>query len=316
MPSFDPASLSSLSGKVYLVTGGNAGIGYETILHLARKDAKVYMGCRSSTKGNAAIASIHGLVPHADVQLLILDHMDLTSVVSAANELKTKENRLHGLVNNAGIMAVPFETSKDGYESQWQTNYLAHFLLTHHLLPLMLATAKVSTPGDVRIVNVTSGGHATFAPRAGIDFEDTNQTRGGVWSRYGQSKLANVLHAKELNRFYGPDGTKKSEGQIWTAAVHPGHIYTDLSKNAQFAGPLSKPVAATLNCLGVFIPADKGSFTSVFCAASQDMKADMSGEYFVPLGKVGKPSKHANNPDMAEKLWQWTEAEFSKKNFM
>ncbi|KAE8453141.1 hypothetical protein EG329_011208 [Mollisiaceae sp. DMI_Dod_QoI] len=242
--------------------------------------------------------------------------MNLSSVVSAVKEFASKETKLHGLVNNAGIMAVPFEKSKDGFESQWQTNFLAHFLLTHHLLPTMLTTARVSKPGDVRIVNVTSGGHARFAPKMGIDFEDTNQERGGVWTRYGQSKLANILHAKELNRLYGPNGIKKSEGEIWSVAVHPGNIYTDLSKNAQFAGPLSRPFVATLNLLGVFIPADQGAFTSVFCAASKKMKAEMSGEYFVPLGKIGKPSKHAGNMDMAKKLWQWTEAELGRKELL
>lgn len=242
--------------------------------------------------------------------------MDLSSVISAAKEFSSKESKLHGLINNAGIMAVPFEKSKDGYESQWQTNYLAHFLLTHHLLPILLATARVSKPGDVRIVNVSSGGHAHFASKTGINFEDVNQENGGVWTRYGQSKLANILHAKELNRLYGPNGTNKSEGELWCVALHPGNIYTDLSKNAQFAGPLSRPLAATLNFLGVFIPADQGAFTTVFCAASLDMKAEMSGQYFVPLGKVGKPSRQARDMDTAKKLWQWTEAEFGKKQLI
>lgn len=242
--------------------------------------------------------------------------MNLSSVVSAAKEFARKETKLHCLINNAGIMAVLFEKSKDGYESQWQTNYLAHFLLAHHLLPILLATARVSKPGDVRIVNVTSGGHARFAPKVGIDFEDINQENGGPWSRYGQSKLANILHAKELNRLNGPKGIKKSEGEVWCVALHPGVIYTDLSKNAQYAGPLSRPVAATLNLLGVFISADKGAFTTAFCAASPDMKAEMSGEYFVPLGKVGRPSKQAMDMDMAKKLWQWTEAEFGKKQLL
>src|SRR6187402_709914 len=118
MSLFNPSSLPDLSNKVFLVTGGNAGIGFQTILHLVRKNAKVYMGCRSATKGTAAIASIRELVPNANIHLLILDHMNLSSVVSAAKEFASKEPKLHGLINNAGIMAVPFEKSKDGWESQ------------------------------------------------------------------------------------------------------------------------------------------------------------------------------------------------------
>lgn len=122
MPEFDPSSLPDLTGRVYLVTGGNAGIGLETVRFLALKNATVYMGCRSPAKGNASIASIKAAYPNAKINLLILDHMKMSSVVSAAKELITKEKKLHGLINNAGIMAVPFEKSQDGYESQWQTN--------------------------------------------------------------------------------------------------------------------------------------------------------------------------------------------------
>lgn len=314
---FNPSTLPSLSGKVFLITGANAGIGYQTALHLARAGATVYMGCRSTSRGSSAIESIRSLVPSAKLHLLLIDHMSLSSVVSATNELKQKEGKLHGLINNAGIMAVPFEKSKDGWESQWQTNFLSHWLLTQHLLPLLRATAKASQPGEVRIVNVTSGGH-TFAPKVGIDFEDINQERGGVWSRYGQSKLANILHAKELNKMYGPGSevARKGDGEIWTAAVHSGNVYSDLSKNAKFLGPLSAMFPPVLNLFGAFIPADRGAYASVFCASSQAMKAEVSGEYFVPLGKVGKPSKHAQNMEIAEKLWQWTEDEMKGKGYL
>jgi NAD(P)-dependent dehydrogenase (short-subunit alcohol dehydrogenase family) len=315
MSNFDPASLPDLSRKVYLVTGGNAGIGFETVRFLALKNATVYIGCRAPAKGNAAIAAIKAQVPTAKLHLLILDHMDLSSVVSAAKELTTKEKQLHGLINNAGIMAVPFAKSRDGYESQWQTNYLAHALLTHHLLPLLLSTARASKPGDVRIVNVSSMGH-NFAPKGGIDFADINQEKGSLWTRYGQSKLGNVLNAKELNRLYGPNGIKKDEGEIWSMALHPGNIYTDLNKNARFAGPLSGAVAKLLNAFGAYIPADKGAYTNVYCAASEKLSSQMSGQYFVPLGKLGKASKFANNAQLAEKLWAWTEKEFELKGLL
>jgi NAD(P)-dependent dehydrogenase (short-subunit alcohol dehydrogenase family) len=315
MSNFDPSSPPDLSEKVYLVTGGNAGIGCETVRFLAAKNATVYMGCRSPEKGNAAIASIKSRVPTATIHLLILDHMNLSSVVSAAKELATKEERLHGLINNAGIMAVPFAKSQDGYESQWQTNYLAHALLTHHLLPLLLSTARTSQPGGVRIINISSMGH-NFAPKKGIDFADINQEKGSIWTRYGQSKLGNILNATELNHLYGPKGIKKAEGEIWSMALHPGSIYTDLNKNARFAGPVSGIVAKTLNALGVYIPVDEGAYTSVYCATSEAVRPEMSGDYFIPFGKLSKASKSARDAELAQKLWVWTEKEFERKGLL
>lgn len=276
MPTFTPSSLLDLTGKVYLITGGNAGIGYETITQLARKNATVWMGVRSKAKGEAAIASIQVLVPGASIQLLLLDHMDLASIVVAAKEFRSKSPKLHCLINNAGIMVVPFEETKDGHESQWQTNYLAHWVLTHHVLPTLLANVKVSQPGDVRIVNITSVGHNLFAPEVGIDFEDINQLKGGEWSRYGQSKLGNILHVKGLTSLYGPNGSDNSAGEIWSMAVHPGNIYTNLNNNAAY---LSRFVAPVLNFLRVYIPVDQGASTQLFCAASQNLQSGMSGEY-------------------------------------
>lgn len=109
-----------------------------------------------------------------------------------------------------------------------QTNYLAHWLLTKHLLPLLLSTAALCPEGTVRVTNVSSVGHKLLAPPTGIDFADINQTKGGPWSRYGQSKLANILHTKELLLRYGPGGSELSAGDapIWTASVHPGNFDT------------------------------------------------------------------------------------------
>jgi NAD(P)-dependent dehydrogenase (short-subunit alcohol dehydrogenase family) len=109
-----------------------------------------------------------------------------------------------------------------------QTNYISHWLLTYHILPLLQQTAKTASRGDVRVVNLSSVGHMIFAPSSGIAFEDMSQLKGGPWSRYGQSKVANILHTRELNRRYGPlskyDGNKV--GEIWTASVHPGTVTT------------------------------------------------------------------------------------------
>ncbi|RFU29460.1 hypothetical protein B7463_g6862, partial [Scytalidium lignicola] len=312
-------TLPDLSGKVYIVTGGNAGIGQQTVFQLAQKNARVYIGCRSAAKGEAAIKSIRQQLPNADLRILVLDHMDLSSVVHAANELKHKETKLHGLINNAGIMAVPFEISKkDGYESQWQTNYLAHWLLTYHLLPLLLSTSREEQKsGSVRLVDVTSMGHAISPPKMGIDFNDINLTKGTPFSRYSMSKLGNILHAKYLNTLYGPVRTQKDEaGEMWTAAVHPGNVYTNLNFNASGMIPFPKLMARTFKVLGVYIPVEDAAYSSVFCIASEGFKKEMSGEYFVPVAKIGKASAHATDAELAKKLWDWTVEEMGKKGLI
>ncbi|KAM0421182.1 hypothetical protein ACHAPT_011074 [Fusarium lateritium] len=230
MPSsnFSPDSLPDLTSRVYLVTGGNAGIGKSTVVALASRGAKVYMGARSEAKATATIAEIKSQLPSAQILFLPLDLSSFKSVVSAATKLCNDETSLHGLINNAGIMGVPFSFTEDGYEIQFQTNYLSHWLLTFHLLPLLQSTASKSPKDTVRVVNVTSDGHVRFPPKGGIDFSNPSLEKENAMTRYGQSKLANILHATQLHAIYGPtqkgDGT--GQGTICTAAVHPGHIDT------------------------------------------------------------------------------------------
>jgi NAD(P)-dependent dehydrogenase (short-subunit alcohol dehydrogenase family) len=181
---FNPSTLPSLSGRTYIVTGGNAGIGKFTVSHLAEHGARVYLGARSGKKAAQTIREIKQTVPNADLHVLKMDLMDLQSVRAAAQTFLSKEPELHGLVNNAGIMTTPFEMTKDNYEAQWQTNYMSHWLLTYLLLLKIRTTAGKFLPRDVRIVSLSSMGHKS-APSRGIDFEDINPKKGGIWSRYG-----------------------------------------------------------------------------------------------------------------------------------
>ncbi|KAJ5587534.1 uncharacterized protein N7459_003299 [Penicillium hispanicum] len=222
---FSADSLPDLSGRVYLVTGGNAGIGKATVVGLASRGARVWMGTRNETKALTAIDEIKAQLPSANIQFLKINLSSLASVVSAAKELRRRETILHGLVNNAGVMGVPFALTADGYDIQLQTNYIAHWLLTHYLLPLLTANSAAGV--TCRIVNVTSDGHAAFPPKSGIEFADINLGTKSAMMRYGQTKLANVLHAKELHRRYGPkNAAHVSQRHIIVAAVHPGHIDT------------------------------------------------------------------------------------------
>ncbi|KAK4549837.1 hypothetical protein LTR36_005138 [Oleoguttula mirabilis] len=307
---FHPNTLPDLEGKVFIVTGGNAGIGYYTVAHLAEHGAHIYMCARSSKKGTAAIDNIKRMHPLANIDLLQMDLMDLTSVVAAAKHLLTLETVLHGLINNAGIMATPFEMTKDGHEAQWQTNYLAHWVLTEHLLPLMLRTAKTLPPGNVRIVNLTSSGHLG-APKGGINFEDLSLKNSGPWPRYGQSKLANILHTKTLQNKYGPGSPSawNGEGEIWVSSVHPSLVETNLATSVAESGLGMTVVFSVLRMSGLMSSPEKGSWTSLFCAASQDMKAEQSGKYFEIFRRLGEPrcqSSAAKDGKLAERLEEWT----------
>ncbi|EGR49142.1 uncharacterized protein TRIREDRAFT_60739 [Trichoderma reesei QM6a] len=320
MPSskFSPDSIPSLQGRVYLVTGGNAGIGKQTVIGLATRGAKVYMGARSKGKALAAIHEIQEKHSSADIHFLELDLSSFQSVIAAANRLRAEEPALHGLINNAGIMGVPYSLTTDGYESQFQTNYLSHWLLTHHLLPLLQSTAQSSPEGTVRLVNVTSDGHAAFPPPGGIRFDDTGLEKESAMMRYGQSKLANILHTVQLNKRYGPASVGAGNGAIWFAAVHPGHIDTDLNKQATGAAPGAILRAATpiMRCLGVLDKQEKGAWSSLFAIASNDFKGANSGAYVVPYAKIGTPSELARDESLAEKLWQWTETELGAKGLL
>ncbi|KAI1774483.1 hypothetical protein F4818DRAFT_442626 [Hypoxylon cercidicola] len=317
---FHPDTLPDLEGKVFIVTGGNSGIGYYTVAHLAEHGAHVYMCARSPEKGTAAIANIKKIYPKANIDLLRMDLMDLTSVVAAAKHFLTLETALHGLVNNAGIMATPFEITKDGHEAQWQTNYLAHWVLTEHLLPLMLRTAKTLSPGSVRIVNLTSSGHLR-APKGGINFQDLSLKDGSPWLRYGQSKLANILHTKILHQTYGPGSpsARNGEGEIWVSCVHPGLVETNLSTSVRESGSGIMNIFSVLGMFGLKWPADKGSWTSLYCAASQDMKAEESGMYLEIFQRFWEPrwqSGAATDGKLAEELKDWTREAMRKEGWV
>ncbi|KAI0101005.1 hypothetical protein GGR51DRAFT_551168 [Nemania sp. FL0031] len=320
MTAFHPDALPDLKGKVFIVTGGNSGIGYYMVAHLAAHGAHVYLCARSPEKGKAAIVSIKEMHPSANIDLLQMDLMDLTSVVAAAKHFLTLETALHGLVNNAGIMATPFEITKDDHEAQWQTNYLAHWVLTEHLLPLMLQTAKTLSPGSVRIVNLTSSGHLG-APKGGVHFADLSLRDSGPWTRYGQSKLANILHTKTLHKTYGPGSpsARNGQGEIWVSAVHPGLVETNLAASVGESGSGMMNVFSVLRTFGLVWPADKGSWSNLFCVASPDMKAEQSGSYVEISGRFGEPkwqSGAAKDKKLAERLDGWTRNIMNKEGWV
>jgi len=313
---FTISSLPSLTGKTFLVTGGNTGIGYETCLNLAAKGARVYMCARSPTKADDAVAKIKKVHPKADVQVLIMDHMSLSTIVEAAKTFQRKEKTLHGLILNAGIMATPYEISTDGFESQMQTNYLAHWLLTYHLLPTLLTTAKSEGPGSVRIVSVSSEGHQKFSFGVTKILYDTAEIQAfGSFGRYGLSKFANVLHANTLHAAYGPGSRSASQGdgELWAASLHPGFIDTQLNDLNRDRAPWYLAwLHPVLLRFKIIRPVDEGCVSSLFVGASQDFTADMSGLYFDEHATVKEPNLAAKDQGEQEKLEAWAKTEMEK----
>jgi NAD(P)-dependent dehydrogenase (short-subunit alcohol dehydrogenase family) len=306
---FQPSSLPSLNGKVFIVTGGNTGIGYTTCLNLAKKGARVYMGARSAQKASDSIAKIKETHPTADVEPLLMDHTSLASVIKATNTFKSKESQLDGLILNAGIMAVPYEVTQDGFESQMQTNYLAHWLLTYQLTSVLLSTARKDGPGSARVVCVSSEGHYRPINIKGILYDPTEVKNVSDFRRYALSKLANVLHAKSLNAQYGPGSpsAKSGQGELWSASLHPGFIDTQMNvKNKEMASWKFKWIHPALQIFGIMRPWEEGCVASLFACASPEFKADMSGLYFDEKAKVKESGVASMSVEEREKLESWT----------
>jgi NAD(P)-dependent dehydrogenase (short-subunit alcohol dehydrogenase family) len=307
---FQVSTLPTLKGRTFIVTGGNTGIGFVTCLNLVAHDARVYMGARSEAKANKAILEIKTLHPDADIHLLLLDHASLSSVVEAAKRFISQEKQLHGLILNGGIMAVPYELTKDGFESQFQVNYLAHWLLTSHLLPTLLSTAQTTGPGSVRVVCVSSEGHQKSSFGVERILYDTEEIKNfGNFGRYGLSKLANVMQAKTLNDEYGP-GSKTSiagNGEIWTGSLHPGFIDTQLNENTRDSSPWYLAwIHRVLILARVIRPVDEGCLSSLYVGASPEFKAAMSGKYFDHKTNLRAPNPAAEDPEERRKLELWT----------
>lgn len=209
-----------------------------------------------------------------------------------------KEDRLDLLVCNAGIMAMPEGLTKDGYEIQFGTNHVGHALLVKLLLPVMERTAE--KPGaDVRVVTVSSVGHH-LAPEEGIEFAALKGEMGhmSTWNRYAQSKLANRLFASQLAERYPG---------IMSVSVHPGVVSTNLYD--AFVGDVGLKKAAYWGFKQlVSVSVEEGSKNQLW-AATSPREGLVAGEYYVPVGILGKGSRQGADKELGKRLWEWTEKE-------
>jgi len=291
--------LPDLSGRVVVVTGGNSGIGYEAALAMAGKGARVVLACRDPGRAQTAVKAIREAHPAAAVEARRLDLASLDSVHRFAREFEAEHERLDVLCNNAGVMAIPYARTADGFEMQLGTNHLGHFALTGLLLARLLAT-----PG-ARVVNVSSGAHRAGAMR----FDDLHWERGyRKWLAYGQSKLANLLFTFELQRRLAA-----RQHALASIACHPGYAATNL----QFVGPRlqGSSLLESLMQLGNTLlsqSAAMGALPTLYAATAPELRG---GEYIGPDGfgelwghpRIVDCSARARDPETAERLWEVSE---------
>ncbi len=280
-------------GRIALITGANSGIGLEAARELARAGAHVIMACRNTPKGESAAASIRTALPEADLEVAQLDLASLESVRDFAG--RYPHERLDLLINNAGVMAAPYSKTVDGFELQLGTNHLGHFALTGLLLDTLLGTA------GSRVVTVSSTAHKIGR----IDFDDLQHERSyRRWPAYGQSKLANLLFALELDR-----RLRTAEADVLSVAAHPGYAATNL----QFAATPSRieRVGSVLLNHVVAQSAERGAQPTLYAAV-----ADIPGGSFVGPDGLGEmrgnpklvtPTRAARDPDSARRLWETSE---------
>jgi NAD(P)-dependent dehydrogenase (short-subunit alcohol dehydrogenase family) len=284
------------SGRVAVVTGANSGLGLIAARELARAGARVVLACRNTDKGAAALRELTGEAPEADAELAALDLASLDSIRSFAQEFTKAHDGLDLLINNAGVMASPRRTTKEGFELQFGTNHLGHFALTGLLL------GALEGRNGARVVTVSSTAH-----RMGrINFDDLHgERRYRRWRAYGQSKLANLLFALELDRRLRAAGST-----IKSLAAHPGYAATNL----QSASPpaLDRAVMAVTNRL-IAQDAEVGALSLLYAATEPGLEG---GTYVGPGGRGEQrghpqpdaaPARAALDEAVAARLWAVSE---------
>ena len=274
--------MAELTGKTFLVTGANTGIGKETARNLAGRGARVVIAGRSEEKSREAIREIAADTGNTDLDFVSLDLGDLGSVRAAADTFLASGERLDVLINNAGLAGKRGMTAS-GFELAFGTNHVGPFLLTE------LLRDRIAETGPGRIVNVASAGHYR-AP--GIDWEAVRRptvTR-TAFDEYCVSKLANVLHAQELGRRMAGTG-------VTTYSLHPGAIASDVWREVPFG--LRQLVKLFMKST------TDGAKTSLYCATSADV-AGVTGRYY-DNQREKTPSRVAT-PELAAELWERSEA--------
>jgi NAD(P)-dependent dehydrogenase (short-subunit alcohol dehydrogenase family) len=304
----DENLIGKWSDKTAFITGGSSGIGVETARALHATGARVFITTRDVAKAKAVVKDILSASPSkVEIEIIYMELDSLASVRSGAADFLSRSNRLNILINNAGVMASPKGKTKDGFETHFGTNQLSHFLLTKLLLPTLQASSSRTSAS--RVVNVSSMGHhyatggLTPSALADLDFSHSPYDK---WVAYGRSKLANTLHANQIERVYGAS----PEHAVHAFSLHPGGITTELWRHLDGNTPE--------NDFGnIWKNAEQGAATTVWCATAAAWEG-MRGRYCEDCaesapdaedGKMGDPgfAPWAYDQAAEERLWEVSE---------
>ena len=292
-----------LKGKVIVVTGVSSGIGIETVRALAATGARLFLTARDPEKAKTVLT---GIFEPDQMELFRMDQASLASVRAAARQILMQTDKINILVENAGIMAIQaLELTEDGYELQFATNHLSHFLFFQLLRPALLAA--VTPELSSRVVILSSSGHQT----GGINDSDSyNFENGGYdpFAAYTQSKVANIYMANELERRYGSQG-------LHATSVHPGNIMTGLSRHIPESEIRAILSSQDTNMTKSLKSPEQGAATTVWAAVGKEWE-NRGGRYLSNCAEAGSAlpgessvtssgyAKHAYNPDEEARLWE------------
>ncbi|EJD36049.1 NAD(P)-binding protein [Auricularia subglabra TFB-10046 SS5] len=336
-PKWTQNDMPDCTGMVYIVTGGNTGIGKETVKALLTHGGKVYMAARSINKAAQAIAELEAETGKRAI-FLELDLASLDSVKRAASSLAKRRvctsssttglrphlcrppSRTHHVLR--GVMIPPIDQlTSDGYDLQFGTNTLGHWYLTKLLLPILLATADASPSGEkTRVIHTSSDRYSSY-PKINYEALRDSATRRGLgkWNLYGQSKFGNLVVSRELDRRYSD--------KIVAIGLHPGVIKTELQRHMGFAqSGIGSTLSLTVQQSWFLKEPSEGAITQLYAGTAPEA-AELGGnvhisqyarpvswltlrfQYLVPLARLGEPKAEVNVPETEEVLWAWLEAQ-------
>ncbi|KAI0088815.1 NAD(P)-binding protein [Irpex rosettiformis] len=289
---FSAEDIPDLTGRVCIVTGGYTGIGKETVKALLKKNATVYIAGRSKSKAESAVEELRTSTGKKPV-FLELDLANLASIRRSAEEFLGKEQELHILFNNAGVLSCPIEqTTADGYDLQFGTNVLGHWYFTELLMPALLRGKETSPDKHARVIT-TSSIASYFSIIQWNTLKDGPARRKMLSGQlYAQSKFGNVVVAREVARRYGDQG-------IISISVNPGNIKTELYRH----------VWKIQHIILDFItlqPTPLGALTQLY-AGTMPEALQHNGEFFIPWARFGKARAEAYDVELGKKLWEWLE---------
>jgi NAD(P)-dependent dehydrogenase (short-subunit alcohol dehydrogenase family) len=284
------------SGTVAVITGGSTGIGLETARALASIGTTVVLAGRNAEKHRGAIDKIHERHPDAAVSHVELDLTSLASARDAAAAIGETHSSINLLINNAGVMYTPFERTADGFELQFGTNHLGHFVFTNHLL------SSVTAGAPARIVNLSSGGHGS----SDVIWDDPNYHSRPYdkFESYGQAKTANILFTVELERRLAARG-------VQSYAVHPGMIVTELGRymtrdDMKLLRSRIAASAASSGAPSTYKTIEQGAATTVWAATAAELDGH-GGTYLADCAICSTHAPYARDPNNARRLWSMSE---------